>query len=268
MTQLPIFVINLDRRPDRWASISTNLNRIGLVASRISAIDKKFLHDDPATCWIGRGHVACARSHYKALTAFLETRFPACLILEDDVEVGEAVLMLLESTDWWPDAHGLVKIESTFTPGDRVWLGPSVGYSPDGRMLQPIMLSHLGAYGYMIDRRTAKQVIKLAPEVPLPIDHLLFNLSNSALARNARPLQMVPGIVRHPCRTLFGSDLGTSRIGGRKLWKKKRMVRARYKLGWLWAVVTGRARPSDVGYYAPKFQCCRQDIMGDGTKLE
>lgn len=36
MAQLPAFVINLDRRPDRLAAIMENLDRIGVEATRIS----------------------------------------------------------------------------------------------------------------------------------------------------------------------------------------------------------------------------------------
>ena len=90
------------------------------------------------------------------MEAFLRTCSPLGLIVEDDVEVGGAVSALLESAEWWPEEHGLVKLESTFTPVDRVWLGHVAGHSPDGRSLRSIMHSHLGAYGYMIDRRNSK----------------------------------------------------------------------------------------------------------------
>ena len=257
MTQLPTYVINLDGRTDRWSAMLPDLNRLGLNVERISAIDKLSLSADQATRWMGAGHVACARSHYKALSAFLDTQFPVGLILEDDVEVGDVVSTLLGSAEWWVNGHGLVKLESTFTCGDRIWLGSIEGQTPDGRSLRTIMHSHLGAYGYMIDRRTASDVIKNAPVVPLPIDHLLFNLSNSVLARRARPLQLVPGAIRHRPREQFGSDMGTSRIRGRKLWKKSRTSRAFHKLKWLSAVMAGRAKLREVRYVAGDLRCSK-----------
>ncbi len=82
---LPVFVINLDRRPDRWTAVRGQLDRIGIEATRIPAIDKESLAGDPALLKMGAGHVACARSHYKAMQALVDCGAPAALILEDDV---------------------------------------------------------------------------------------------------------------------------------------------------------------------------------------
>ena len=40
---IPAYVINLDRRPDRWKAISANLDRIGVKAERIPAVDARLL---------------------------------------------------------------------------------------------------------------------------------------------------------------------------------------------------------------------------------
>ena len=239
---IPVYVINLDRRPDRLAIVTDNLDRIGLSFTRIRAIDGQTLDSDPATRRMGAGHVACCRSHYKAMAALLETGAPAALILEDDVEVSPAVPALLASLDWWPEGHGAVKLESTTRERRRIWLGRPVGRTPDGRELSPILHSHLGAYGYLIGRRAAAEVAALAPETPLPIDHLLFNLTNSAFARRLRPLQATPAAIRHLPLDRVGSDTGSSRIGGRKRWKAARLARLPSKLGWGLSVLAGRAR--------------------------
>lgn len=250
MAQLPIYVINLDRRPDRWALVSANLDRLGLVAKRIAAVDAQSLAGDPAAARMGAGHVACARSHYKAFAALLATEAPAALVLEDDVELGGAVAALTASADWWPEGHGLVKLASAIRPDKRIWMGHAVARTPDGRRLRRIAHSHLGAYGYMIDREAAGAALGIAPATPMPIDHLLFNLTNSALARRLKPLQMAPGAIRHRSYEVVGSDTGVSRIGGRKLWKQRPVVRAGYKLAWLWTAMAGKARLDRVGYDA------------------
>ena len=240
--------VNLDRRLDRWAAISANLDRLGIEATRIAAVDKETLAGDPALLGMGGGHVACARSHYKAMQALVDSGAPAALILEDDVEVGEEVPALLSSLEWWPGEHGLMKLESTIAPDTRIWLGPAVGATPSGRALKPIMRNHLGAYGYLIDYDAALEVLDIAPATPMPIDHLLFNLGNSHLAHRLRPLQMTPGVIRHLPYGMFGSDTGGDRIHGRKLWKPGYMTRLLLKKRWIWAAARGRCERTGVGY--------------------
>ena len=174
---VPVFAINLDRSTDRWQLICDNLDRIGLKATRIVAIDGLSLADDPSTKLLGAGPVACARSHYKAMAAFLKCAAPAALILEDDAIVGTSVPSIIQSLDWWPEGHGLVKMESVNKARGRIWLGRSVGFTPDGRSLHPIVYKHMGGYGYLIDRTTAEQVLAVAPDVPMPIDNCCFTWS-------------------------------------------------------------------------------------------
>lgn len=248
MAQLPVYVINLDRRPDRWAAMSAQMDRLGIEATRIPAIDKERLEGDPALLRMGAGHVACARSHYKAMQALVDCGAPAALILEDDVEVGEEVPALIASLGWWPGEYGLVKLQNTIAPDRRIWLGPAVGATPSGRALRPIMHNHLGAYGYLIDYDAALEVLETAPATPMPIDHLLFNLGNSHLAHSLSPLQMTPGAIRHLPYEKFGSDTGESRVNGRKLWKPGCMTRLLLRTAWIKATARGRSERAGVGY--------------------
>ncbi len=250
MNRLPVYVINLDSRPDRWAAMAAQMDRLGLEAARIPAVDKDGLAGDPALARMGAGHVACTRSHYKAMQALVDSGAPAALILEDDVEVGEEVPALISSLTWWPGGHGLVKLESTIAPDTRIWLGPAVGTTPSGRALKPIMHNHLGAYGYLIDYDAALDVLVIAPATPIPIDHLLFNLGNSHLAHKLSPLQMTPGVVRHLPFERFGSDTGESRINGRKLWKPDLMSRLLLRKTWIMATACGQSKRAGVGYLA------------------
>lgn len=247
---VPAFVINLDRSTYRWQLIRENLDRIGLKATRIVAIDGLRLTDDPSTRLLGAGPVACARSHYKAMAAFLKCAAPAALILEDDTIVGTSVPSLIRSLDWWPQGHGLVKLESVNKARGRVWLGESVGFTPDGRTLHPIIYKHMGGYGYLIDRNTAEQVLGVAPNVPMPIDQLLFHVVNSQIAQRARPLQVVPGAVQHRPLEQVGSDICTSGWvkSPRPVWKPRHFIRLNHMLLRGWASMTGRAQRIHVSY--------------------
>ena len=178
------------------------------------------------------------------MAAFLRCAAPAALIPEDDADVGTSVPSIIESLDWWPQGHGLVKLDSVNKARDRVWLGRAVGSTPDGRTLHPIVYKHMGGYGYLIDRVTAEQVLIVAPDVPMPIDHLLFHVVNSQVARHARPLQAVPGAVKHRPFEQAGSDIRTSGWvkSPRTVWKPNHFVRLNHVLLRRWALMTGRAQ--------------------------
>ena len=90
LNKIPTYVINLDRRDDRWRHAQTELQRMNFEVTRISAIDAKSLDfqqyyttlSDPKR---SGPEVACALSHLKALKKFLETDAEYGLIFEDDV---------------------------------------------------------------------------------------------------------------------------------------------------------------------------------------
>lgn len=241
--RIPAFAINLDRSPKRWKMISENCDAIGLSITRISAIDGLELPEDEETRLFGPGPVACARSHYKAMATFLETDAPAALILEDDAEIGESVPALIQSLDWWPAGYGFVKLDSTLKPGKKVLVGQSVG-EVMGRKLHPLRYKHMGAYGYLVDRVTATECLAIAPNVPMPIDHLFFHLGNSRLARDTGTLQLVPGAVSH--RPLGLSDIAdtgavTRQERRNEPWKDGLLIRAQRRFGGIKDTVTGRA---------------------------
>ena len=119
--------------------------------------------------------------------------------------------------------------------------GRCVGFTPDGRTLHPIIHKHMSGYGYLIDRDTAEQVLVVAPDLPMPIDHLLFHVVNSHIVRRARPLRVVPGTAQHRPFERMGSDI---RISGwvkspRLIWKPKHIVRLNRMLLIAWALMTG-----------------------------
>lgn len=85
-------VLNLDRRPDRWAKFTQN--DIGLNYTRYSAIDGDKLKSTPQLLRIfdsndynmRAGMVGCAMSHIKMYTELIHSQFSFFCIMEDDVE--------------------------------------------------------------------------------------------------------------------------------------------------------------------------------------
>lgn len=198
---LPVFVINLDRRPDRWAAVSGNLSALGIVPERIGATDADrvmgAIPDD-----LSLSQAACRESHFAALDAFLQTGAPAALILEDDAELARDACDLLASADWWPAAFHAVKLGGCDEPA---LLGRPVGRTPCGGEIRPVAWASPVACAYMIDREGAGIAIDEAPRVGMAVDTFLFDMIGSPAARRLKPAHTVPAMAR--VRPGQGSDI-------------------------------------------------------------
>jgi GR25 family glycosyltransferase involved in LPS biosynthesis len=89
-----VFVINLDRRSDRWIAVSDHLRHLGLDFRRVEAVDGRSL-EKPGKCSLVPAAVdACWRSHQKVYALIAEDSGSSnCLVLEDDA-------LLSDQVDW------------------------------------------------------------------------------------------------------------------------------------------------------------------------
>ena len=216
---LPVFVINLDRRPDRWAAMSAQMDRLGIEATRIPAVDARLLATQEEWerrtsdgCNLNLGEVACAYSHRKALRAFLDTGEQAALILEDDVELAPDTPSLLDSADWWPPEARVIRLETgIIDPTKWCLLWPASAETPSGRTVHRFERWAPGAAAYLINLTAAAFVLPHVDNPTMAIDHLLFDHRCSRLARELQALQIVPGGARQI------EDAETSDLAG---WRK------------------------------------------------
>ena len=204
-------------------SITANLDQLGLKARRIPAMDARIVTDRQLNERVSldgffrgiefdRGAGACVLSHFRALDTFLSSSdAPAALILEDDAQLAADLPMFIESTDWWPAGATLVKIESRGKKGRL--LGRVCTEPYRGRELRRIAVFVAGACGYIISRDSARYLLDRCRKVTFPVDHVLFDVRNSRIARDLRPLQVLPGLVCQPNEEL-DSDLDEFRTGG------------------------------------------------------
>ena len=84
-----IYVINLDRRKDRWAEVQGELQKLGIQqrAQRISGVD------------LG-SHPGCTASHKKFLDLAIQNGSGASLVIEDDAQI---------MSDWQESLHNGLK---------------------------------------------------------------------------------------------------------------------------------------------------------------
>ncbi|WP_025822108.1 glycosyltransferase family 25 protein [Shewanella marina] len=109
MTQTKVFIINLDRSPERLQSIQQQLVSCRYDIEKISAVDGKFLPDlehiehysvnnnkkqyfRPLT----KGEIGCYLSHRAAWQAIVDQQLDFAVIVEDDVVIDSDVNLVIE----------------------------------------------------------------------------------------------------------------------------------------------------------------------------
>jgi GR25 family glycosyltransferase involved in LPS biosynthesis len=93
-----IFVINLDRRKDRWEFITEQLKSVGIDAERVSGVDGDLLDPDPkiGNGWNHKGQAGCVLSHRKVISLAKERGYKNILVIEDDNVFGKNFNELFE----------------------------------------------------------------------------------------------------------------------------------------------------------------------------
>ena len=207
---LPVYVINLDRRPDRWAAMQEELGRLGIEAERIPAVDARLLaaqEERDRKTWgsppfwrINLGSAANMLGHSRAMISLLGSNAPAALILEDDAELASDTPALLETVDWWPSGTRIVRLEESNQAGAK-WsqsapLWRSSGKTPSGRDLRRLERWCPGSAAYLISREGARIALGAFADPDLTVDHTLFDLRYSRTARRFGTVQVFPAMAR------------------------------------------------------------------------
>jgi GR25 family glycosyltransferase involved in LPS biosynthesis len=84
-----IQVINLERRPDRLARISAELQRAGLSFETQVAVDGRLELHEPK--FLSKGAIGCWKSHVNSMRRIVEAKAQFGLILEDDATLSPVV---------------------------------------------------------------------------------------------------------------------------------------------------------------------------------
>ena len=227
---VPVYVINLDRRPERMAKMQEQLDRMkGVDWRRIVAIDAKSVSRKGP--YLDAGSVACQMSHMKAMKAFLDTppHHDYAVILEDDVELSPAFPEYLKSTEWIPDDVGLIKLDNA-----GIWgLGKFCGCTPDGRVLQRMEGFGYCLGGYMLSREVMRLVLDAPEHRFFAIDDVIFNQILSLTATKLNPAVLIPALVQFG-RLSSDSDIEPTRRERKdstfKLRYARKLVRWRFRL--------------------------------------
>jgi len=199
------WVINLDAREDRWESVISQSDLLGLEICRVSAVNQDYLSPGELV-FSPKGVVATWKSHQKACKHFLESGDSFGLILEDDFRLKRnyEVPTVQELLDSGVDFLQLGYLKVT------LWEGLDLGaynirnltlrtielvsrFTPDHPIRSKRLISELvgrpmkwvaadvrpGGQGYVVSRHFAESVLKLNSPTCLSADGFYEALSKS-----------------------------------------------------------------------------------------
>jgi glycosyl transferase, family 25 len=209
MAGLGIFAINLDRSPERWASIGQHFGALGWPLVRVPAIDANSAdtvlsiraleileppHILGLTPHLGTkfslAEEACLCSHMAALGTFLATDLTHALVLEDDATPHPGLVEVLSVLPFLIAGPQLVKLEGVGRPGSRrrAITVASLGTFSLVRSFK----SAYGSAGYLVTRDAAQRLIDRLGKVLMPADIYLF----ASALHGCDVLHMAPWVIR------------------------------------------------------------------------
>jgi GR25 family glycosyltransferase involved in LPS biosynthesis len=169
-----IYVLNLDRRPDRYENIKYNLDKLDIKVERFSAIDGDDIKDDEynfSNFKQGYGMIenkyalGCLRSHIEIIKDAKSKGYKRILIFEDDVLINSDIkihFQKIRNIDNWK----------------LLYLGASQ-YNWDIDFIEDFYYSRktLGCFAYAIDESMYDEILETNKE-ELSIDNLLLILQS------------------------------------------------------------------------------------------
>lgn len=230
MGNFGLYGINLKRRRDRWNFLAAQTRALGLDLHRVDAVDaldpksarelEKISISGP-TGILGVGAKACAHSHSRAWSQFLQSSHSHGVFLEDDAclskDFDEVVRGLVRAD---PDVE-LIKLEGGKSSLSKLLLGPVLAEA-NGRNLRRCYQIAPNAAGYILNRKGAEQALARFGRRTLSIDHFLFYPIAHEGAANLSIAALEQPVVRQSEDA--GSDIAPSRHKCRRTMRHLRRV--------------------------------------------
>ena len=232
---MDIYYINLDKQAERRAHIEALFTHPGIRLIRIRAIDGTCLRGRqyPAKAKIGsfpahhtilsQYEIACVLSHRKAWRTFLKSGREHALIVEDDIYIGNDFFNIVTDQSLISTNFDIIKLETVFA---KVLISNKNQVEIRGRSIKKLKSYHHGAGGYLINRKAAKELLRLSSGAPDGVDNIIFNMRKIQHA-SIKPLsigQLCPAvIVQHSMQPINANNNALdSYIGDRRGTRKGR----------------------------------------------
>lgn len=221
MSELKVaYLINLDRRPDRWLEFNQSSTVLEIPIERFSAVDGHNLSKSElrtpspvAACWM---------SHQEVAQKFLESEAEYCLVLEDDLALTKDSISALNQL-WKKNFHDFDLLQIGFCVSNNqlsnrvsynrqrhivniLWRFKFLSAPLTQRLLKniygykiiylkkmnlPVAVNtfELGTHAYLISRRFAEMVVSFNRPVYLPADLAMMEIVKTGEFQSFRLLQ-------------------------------------------------------------------------------
>ncbi len=174
-----VYVLNLDRRPDRLEKVTKELNSFGIEFDRFSAVDGNNISDeeyDFSKFVSGKGMIenkyalACLRSHIEIIKDAKKNNYERVLIFEDDVYLDPNFEVHLQNIKKIPN-WGLIYFGAT-------------QYGWNVEFIEDFYFSRqsLGTFAYAIDSSVYDQILE-ADKESLAVDTVLSKVQSKNYGR-------------------------------------------------------------------------------------
>jgi glycosyl transferase, family 25 len=178
MRGCPIYVINLDRSPERLKEITRQLEKFGLGFQRVQAVDgklanptqKALLDEMKYQSRHGKtslpGELGCYLSHVRVIEVFLASDSPFAIILEDDAILEDGFIQGIEELLKHANRWDMVKLSGVHsgTPVSVLQLNQNL-------VLAVMFSKCTGSSAYILNRRAALELSQGLLPMTLPYDH-------------------------------------------------------------------------------------------------
>ncbi|MDB9861159.1 glycosyltransferase family 25 protein [Amylibacter sp.] len=219
---IPVWVINLTKRPDRLKAIAQRLDALGIEWTRLEAVDGANCDEGELNISkqygkigeISSGARACSASHHKFWNELISSNSKFGIILEDDVELSDDFKNLVCNLSWIPKDSKLIKLEKAAPDkSSKLLLGPKLSCAVNNtRQVRKMYSRHCGTAAYLLSREGAEIAINWQKPFSVPIDHLLFNETVSKLCTVLNSLILIPPISWQSHGVGQGSNINNEKI--------------------------------------------------------
>ncbi len=192
---MEVFVINLDRSPERLAHMRATLGGLGLGFTRVSAVDGHALGEAKWSKWapavtLRPGEIGCFLSHRLCWERIAQGGAHHAVVLEDDVHLGASSSAFLADDKWVPVDADLIKLETRL--GQRTVVDQKTIAVGD-RALARLRGANLCTGGYVVTRAGAAKLLDASRVLAMPVDNFMFD-PRSEVFRRLVTYQLIPAL--------------------------------------------------------------------------